>query len=73
MLYSSKFLLVYLDRMTRVVAVANTKGGVGKSTLAVNLSIEAVLAGHCTLLVDADPQGSSIQFLSVRDYSGHSI
>ncbi len=59
--------------MAHIVAVANAKGGVGKSTLAVNLAVESVLAGHKTLLVDADTQGSAIQFLTVRDDDRPSI
>jgi chromosome partitioning protein len=50
-----------------VFAIANTKGGVGKSTLTVNLAVEAVTAGYKTLLIDADPQGSAGQFVAVRD------
>ncbi|HJO03644.1 MAG TPA: AAA family ATPase [Acidobacteriota bacterium] len=52
--------------MPHIFAVANTKGGVGKSTLAVNLAILAATQGKKVLLVDADPQGSGLQFLGVR-------
>ena len=54
-------------RKRRVVAVANSKGGVGKSTLATNLAVEAVGAGLEVLLVDTDPQSSSTVFAATRD------
>ena len=53
--------------MPHIYAIANTKGGVGKSTLAVNLAVVATAKGHKALLVDADPQASSLQFLNARD------
>lgn len=54
-----------------IITVGNTKGGVGKTTLAVNLAIARALAGRDVWLIDGDRQGTAQTAISIRADAGH--
>ncbi len=56
----------------RVTSFVNQKGGVGKTTLAVNVAAEKARRGRRVLLLDADPQGSALDWQAQRGRQEHS-
>ena len=55
-----------------IVTIGNTKGGVGKTTIAVNLAIARALSGREVWLIDGDRQGTAQTAISIRAEAGHS-
>jgi chromosome partitioning protein len=56
--------------VTRVITVANQKGGVGKTTSTVNIAAAIAQAGHSVVVIDMDPQGNASTALGAAHHEG---